>query len=156
MDVIYTAGYAAIPDAVKYACAQVVRNAQATPAVNVKTGHMDRFRMDYFAPDLLASKHPGLAQYSQMVRHCRPRERRRRNDLTNVKPLSRFEHQHDALPMRVTQRHKNAGDAPPSLWNCLAVSPYQDYITSYVVALLYAPVSRCQVVAKGFRRAAGR
>jgi hypothetical protein len=53
VDVIYTAGYATIPDAVKYACAQVVRNAQATPAVNVKTGHMDRFRMDYFAPDLL-------------------------------------------------------------------------------------------------------
>jgi hypothetical protein len=53
VDFIYTAGYATIPDAVKYACAQVVRNAQATPAVNVKTGHMDRFRMDYFAPDLL-------------------------------------------------------------------------------------------------------
>jgi len=53
VDVIYTAGYATIPDAVKYACAQVVRNAQATPAVNVKTGRMDRFRMDYFAPDLL-------------------------------------------------------------------------------------------------------
>jgi hypothetical protein len=53
VDVIYTAGYSTIPDAVKYACAQVVRNAQATPAVNVKTGHMDRFRMDYFAPDLL-------------------------------------------------------------------------------------------------------
>ena len=53
VDFIYTAGYGTIPDAVKYACAQVVRNAQATPAVNVKTGHMDRFRMDYFAPDLL-------------------------------------------------------------------------------------------------------
>ncbi|MCU1270939.1 MAG: hypothetical protein JWN74_2233 [Acidobacteriaceae bacterium] len=53
VDMIYTAGYATIPDAVKYACAQVVRNAQATPAVNVKTGRMDRFRMDYFAPDLL-------------------------------------------------------------------------------------------------------
>ena len=53
VDLVYTAGYATIPDAVKYACAQVVRNAQATPAVNVKTGHMDRFRMDYFAPDLL-------------------------------------------------------------------------------------------------------
>jgi hypothetical protein len=53
VDVIYTAGYGTIPDAVKYACAQVVRNAQATPAVNVKTGRMDRFRMDYFAPDLL-------------------------------------------------------------------------------------------------------
>jgi len=53
VDLTYTAGYAIIPDAVKYACAQVVRNAQATPAVNVKTGHLDRFRMDYFAPDLL-------------------------------------------------------------------------------------------------------
>ena len=53
VDLVYTAGYATIPDAVKYACAQVVRNAQATPAVNVKSGHMDRFRMDYFAPDLL-------------------------------------------------------------------------------------------------------
>ena len=90
----------------------------------------------HFAPDLLASKHPGLAQYPQMVRHCRPRERGRRNDLTNVKSLTRFEHQHDALSMRVTQRHKNAGDAPPSLWNCLAVGLDQDYMTSYVVTLL--------------------
>ncbi|HKW16207.1 MAG TPA: hypothetical protein VJO35_01740 [Terriglobales bacterium] len=53
VDLTYTAGYATIPDAVKYACAQIVRNAQATPAVNVKTGRMDKFRMDYFAPDLL-------------------------------------------------------------------------------------------------------
>jgi hypothetical protein len=30
-----------------------VRNAQATPAVNVKVGRVDRMRMDYFAPDLL-------------------------------------------------------------------------------------------------------
>jgi hypothetical protein len=53
VDFVYTAGYAVIPDAVKYACAQIVRNAQATPAVNVKSGHVDRLRMDYFAPDLL-------------------------------------------------------------------------------------------------------
>jgi len=53
VDLVYTAGYSAIPDAVKYACAQVVRNAQATPAVNVKAGRVDRLRMDYFAPDLL-------------------------------------------------------------------------------------------------------
>lgn len=53
VDLVYTAGFGVIPDAVKYACAQIVRNAQATPAVNVKTGHMDRLRMDYFAPDLL-------------------------------------------------------------------------------------------------------
>jgi hypothetical protein len=53
IDVIYTAGFSAIPEAVKYACAQIVRNAEATPAVNVKTGRVDRMRMDYFAPDLL-------------------------------------------------------------------------------------------------------
>jgi hypothetical protein len=53
VDLVYTAGFAVIPDAVKYACAQVVRNAQATPAVNVKVGRVDRMRMDYFAPDLL-------------------------------------------------------------------------------------------------------
>lgn len=53
VDLVYTAGYSTIPDAVKYACAQIVRNAQATPAVNVKSGHLDRLRMDYFAPDLL-------------------------------------------------------------------------------------------------------
>lgn len=54
-DLVYTAGFSAIPDPVKHACAQIVRNAQATPAVNVKTGRMDRLRMDYFAPDLLDS-----------------------------------------------------------------------------------------------------
>jgi hypothetical protein len=53
VDLVYTAGFSVIPDAVKYACAQIVRNAQATPAVNVKVGRVDRMRMDYFAPDLL-------------------------------------------------------------------------------------------------------
>ncbi len=53
VDLVYTAGFSVIPDAVKYACAQIVRNAQATPAVNVKSGSVDRMRMDYFAPDLL-------------------------------------------------------------------------------------------------------
>jgi len=53
VDLVYSAGFSVIPDAVKYACAQIVRNAQATPAVNVKVGRVDRMRMDYFAPDLL-------------------------------------------------------------------------------------------------------
>lgn len=53
VDIVYTAGYAVIPDPAKYACAQIVRNAQATPAVNVKSGQVDRLRMEYFAPDLL-------------------------------------------------------------------------------------------------------
>lgn len=53
IDIVYTAGFAAIPEAIKYACAQIVRNADATPAVNVKSGTVDRLRLDYFAPDLL-------------------------------------------------------------------------------------------------------
>ena len=53
VDLIYTAGFSVIPEAVKYACAQIVRNAEATPAVNVKAGRVDRMRMEYFAPDLL-------------------------------------------------------------------------------------------------------
>lgn len=53
VDIVYTAGFATIPDAVKYACAQVVRNLQATPAVNAKSSHMNQLRIDYFAPDLL-------------------------------------------------------------------------------------------------------
>src|SRR5205823_2564638 len=64
VDLVYTAGFSTIPDAVKYACAQIARNAQATPAVNVKAGRVDRMRMDYFAPDLLdASVRSLLAPY---------------------------------------------------------------------------------------------
>ena len=53
IEVTYTAGFAVIPEAIKYACTQIVRNADATPALNVKSGSVDRMRMDYFAPDLL-------------------------------------------------------------------------------------------------------
>lgn len=53
IEVTYTAGFAVIPEAIKYACTQIVRNADATPALNVKAGTVDRMRMDYFAPDLL-------------------------------------------------------------------------------------------------------
>ena len=56
LDIVYTAGFTVIPDAIKYACAQVVRNAEATPAVNVKARSIDRMRMDYFAPDLLDAR----------------------------------------------------------------------------------------------------
>jgi hypothetical protein len=58
--------------------------------------------------------------------------------------------------MRVTQRHKNPGDAPPCLWNRLTVSLYHSYMTSYLVSSLYAGTGRCQLVAEGFRRAVGR
>ena len=48
VDVVYNAGLATIPAAVKVACAQIVKNAQATPALNVKSGQIDRMRLDYF------------------------------------------------------------------------------------------------------------
>lgn len=53
VDIVYDAGLSVIPDPVKFACAQIVRNAQATPALNVRTGRVDRMRMDYFADTLV-------------------------------------------------------------------------------------------------------
>jgi hypothetical protein len=53
VDVVYTAGLATIPSGVKVACAQVVKNAQATPALNVKAGRVDRMRLEYFSDTLL-------------------------------------------------------------------------------------------------------
>ena len=53
VDIVYTAGLAAIPDAVKVACAQIVRNAQNTPGLNVKAGHLDRMHLQYFADSLV-------------------------------------------------------------------------------------------------------
>jgi len=53
IEITYTAGFATIPDAVMHACAQIVRNAQATPALNVKSGRLDQVRLDYFADSLI-------------------------------------------------------------------------------------------------------
>jgi hypothetical protein len=53
VDIVYTAGWSVIPDPAKFACAQIVRNAQATPALNVKTAHLDRMVMQYFSDTLL-------------------------------------------------------------------------------------------------------
>lgn len=53
VEVTYTAGLAVIPDAVKFACAQIVRNAQATPALNVRAGSLERMQLEYFADTLL-------------------------------------------------------------------------------------------------------
>ncbi len=52
-EVTYTAGYAVIPAAVKVACAQVVRNAQAMPALSVKRQAIDSMQMEYFSGTLL-------------------------------------------------------------------------------------------------------
>jgi hypothetical protein len=64
VEVTYTAGLAVVPPAVKFACAQVVRNAQATPALNVKSSKLDTFQMQYFSGSLIdANVQSMLAPY---------------------------------------------------------------------------------------------
>ena len=53
IEVSYTAGCVVVPDAVKIACAQLVKNAQSTPGLNVKTSKMDTMWMQYFSNSLL-------------------------------------------------------------------------------------------------------
>lgn len=53
LEVTYTAGFSVIPDAVKTACAQIIRNAHATPALTVRTSSIDSMRMEYFSGSLL-------------------------------------------------------------------------------------------------------
>lgn len=53
VDVVYNAGLTTIPVGVKVACTQIVKNAQAVPALNVKSGKLDRMRLDYFGDTLL-------------------------------------------------------------------------------------------------------
>jgi hypothetical protein len=55
MELTYAAGFAQIPDPVKFACAQIVRNAQANPALNVKAGTLTAMRLEYFSDSLLDS-----------------------------------------------------------------------------------------------------
>jgi hypothetical protein len=51
--VTYTAGLTTIGDDVKSACAQIVRNAQATPALNASKTKIDTMQMEYFSSSLL-------------------------------------------------------------------------------------------------------
>ena len=53
LEVTYTAGVAVVPAALKVACAQIVRNAQATPALNVRSSKLDKLQMQYFSSSLL-------------------------------------------------------------------------------------------------------
>jgi len=52
-EVVYTAGFVTIPVQVKVACAQIVKNAQATPALNVKSSRLDTMQMQYFSDNLI-------------------------------------------------------------------------------------------------------
>jgi hypothetical protein len=51
--VTYTAGLATITDDVLFACAQIVRNAQAQPALNASMTKLDTMQMKYFSSSLL-------------------------------------------------------------------------------------------------------
>jgi hypothetical protein len=54
LEIVYTAGLDPFPGVVKVACAQLVKNAQATPALNVKRNVMpDRMQLMYFSDSLL-------------------------------------------------------------------------------------------------------
>lgn len=51
--VTYTAGLATIGDDIKAACAQIVRNAQSTPALNASRTTIDTMQMQYFSSSLV-------------------------------------------------------------------------------------------------------
>ena len=53
VEVTYTSGLVTVPDAVKVACVQIVKNAQATPGTNVKQTKMDTMWMQYFSSSLI-------------------------------------------------------------------------------------------------------
>jgi len=54
VELVYTAGLDPIPDKVKVACAQLVKNAQATPALNVKKNVVPNgMQLWYFSDSLL-------------------------------------------------------------------------------------------------------
>lgn len=53
VEITYNAGFATIPESIKQACAQIVKNAQATPALNVKRQRISQAELEYFAPSLI-------------------------------------------------------------------------------------------------------
>ncbi len=54
VEIVYTAGFELFPDPVKVACAQLVKNAQATPALNVKKNAApDAMQFWYFNDSLM-------------------------------------------------------------------------------------------------------
>jgi len=55
-EVTYTAGVASVPVPVKIACAQIVKNAQATPGLNVKSSKLDTLQTQYFSDSLIDSQ----------------------------------------------------------------------------------------------------
>ncbi len=60
IEITYTAGFTQMPDPVKFACAQLVKNAQATPALNVRAGTLNAMHLEYFSDTLLDSTVQGM------------------------------------------------------------------------------------------------
>src|SRR5450755_1971179 len=80
--------------------------------------------------DLFTLQDAGVAQYAQVVRHRRARQRRRRHDLADVEPLARLEHEQDALAMRVAERDEDARDASPGRGQRSRVGSLHSRVTS--------------------------
>ena len=53
LEIVYTAGWDTFPGPVKVACAQLAKNAQATPGLNVKKGVVNNLQLWYFADTLI-------------------------------------------------------------------------------------------------------
>jgi hypothetical protein len=53
VDVVYNAGWETIPTPVQVACAQIVKNAQNTPGLNVQASQINQLRLQYFGPTLI-------------------------------------------------------------------------------------------------------
>jgi hypothetical protein len=53
VSVTYTAGLGTVGDDIKSACAQIVRNAQSTPALNASSTKIDTMQMKYFSSSLV-------------------------------------------------------------------------------------------------------
>ena len=53
VEVGYTSGVDVVTPALKVACAQIVRNAQTTPGLNVRSSKVDSLTMQYFSGSLL-------------------------------------------------------------------------------------------------------
>ncbi len=53
VELTYNAGFAQIPEAVKLACAAIIRNVESHPAAGVSAAQFDRLQLQYFAGSLL-------------------------------------------------------------------------------------------------------
>lgn len=61
-EITYLAGLPGASNALKVACAQIVKNAQATPGLNVKSSRVDTLQMEYFSDALLDTQVRALLQ----------------------------------------------------------------------------------------------